>query len=109
LLERIVVALAPAEAVAEVLVVLVVGIGFLGVDVATGICLVVGTQAARGCGQDARSATVACKVALLEDFDKGVFAVALYRAGIAHAGGCPGIRRAFGGWVAGQAGENVLP
>ena len=108
LLERIVVALAAAEAVPEVLVVLVVGAGLLRVDAALGVCLRVEAQVARAGRGKARSAAVAGKVALGEDLDEGVLAVALDRAGVADAGGIVGIRGVRGRGVAGQAGEDAL-
>ena len=100
LLEGIIVALASAEAVLEILVVLVVRVGLLGVYAATGVGLAVGAQAARACGGDARGAAVASEVALLEDLDEGMLAMTLDGAGVADSCWGPGIRGSLGGRVA---------
>lgn len=110
LLERIVVARAVAEAVAEVLVVYIgsrVVERLLRVD-ALGARLGVGSEGARARRGEPSSTAVAGEVALGEDLDEVVVAVALDRAGVTHAGGL--VRRVaiVRGGVAGQAGEDAL-
>lgn len=108
LLEGVIVAFAAAEAVLEVLVVLVVRIGLLGVHTTLEVRFGIGAQDAGARGGDAVGSTVACEVALLEDLDEGVLAVALDGARVADAGRgpCVGVGR---GWrVARQAREDVL-
>ena len=83
---------AGAEPVAEVLVVLVVRVGRLGVDAALGVGRGVEAQGAWLVGGEARGAAVAGKVALLEDLDELVLAVALDGAGVTDAGGRVGGR-----------------
>lgn len=78
LLEGIVIALAAAKPVLEVLVVLVVGIGFFGVHAALQIGFGVGSQRAWTCRRHSLRTAVACEVALLKDLDESMLAVALY-------------------------------
>lgn len=108
LLEGIVVALAATEAVAEVLVVLVVGVWLLRVDAAFSVRLRIDAQGARARFWESRGAAIAGKVALIEDLDERVFTVALHGTGVADTGRIVGIRRARGRRVAGQTGEDTL-
>jgi hypothetical protein len=62
--------------------------------------LVVGAQTTRAGGGDAGGAAIAGEVALLEDLDESMLAMALDRAGVADSGRGPGISRSFGGRVA---------
>lgn len=76
LLERVIIALAAAEPIFEIVVVLVIGIRLFGMNVALGIGLAIDTQGAWAGRWDARRSAVAGKVSLLEDLDKRVFAMA---------------------------------
>jgi hypothetical protein len=108
LLERVVIALAAAEAVPEVLVVLVVGVRLLRMDASLSVGLRVDAQVAGARLGESRGAAVACKVPLSEDLDEGVLAVALDRAGVADTGGIVGIRGVGGRRIASQACEDAL-
>lgn len=66
-----------AEAVAKVLVVLVVGIWLLRVDAALRISLRIDSKGALLFGSESRGTAVAGEVALLEDLDELMFAMAL--------------------------------
>lgn len=66
--------------VAKVLVVLVVVIRLLGVDAALGISLGIDSKGTLLFGCESRSTAIASEVALLEDLNQLVFAVALDRA-----------------------------
>lgn len=108
MLKGIVVAVARAEAVTEVLVVFVIDIGLLRVDIAARIRLVIRLQYARAGAGKSLGTAVAGEVALLEDLDERVLAVALDRAGIADACRRPRIGVGSGRGVACQARENTL-
>jgi hypothetical protein len=97
-----------AEAVPEVLVVLVVEVGGLGVDTALGIRGAADAKGAWLIRCESRGATVACKVALLEDLNQFVLAVALDGARIADTGRIIGWICIGGRRVACEAGKNVL-
>lgn len=108
LLKGVIVALAAAEAVAEVLVIAVVDVGLLRMHSSLCICLVVCLQRAGGRGWEARRAAVTGKVALLEYLDERVLAVALDRARVADPRWRPRV-----GWrrwrrVACQTGKDAL-
>lgn len=79
LLVRVVVDSARAEAVAEVLIVFVAGVGGLGVD-AFLIGVGIEAKSAALIGREAGGTAVACKVALLEDLDELMLPVTLDRA-----------------------------
>lgn len=81
--------MATAESVAEVVVVFVVHVGFFGMHPASSVGCLVQTESAWACRGNALSTAVACKVALLEDFDEVMFAMALDRTSVAYTGGCP--------------------
>lgn len=108
LLERIIVALAAAESIAEVVIVLVVHIGLLGVNPTSSVSGLVQAESTWACRWDALGTAVACEVALLEDLDEGMFAVALDRTSIADT--CRGPVVAFFRWwgVASQASKDSL-
>jgi hypothetical protein len=108
LLEWIVIAVAAAEPIAEVVVVLVVHIGFFGVNTASGVGCLVQAEGTWACRGDTLGTTVACEVTLLENLDEVVFAVALNRACVADAGRCPIITIFSGRWVASQTCEDSL-
>jgi hypothetical protein len=107
-LEWIIITLAAAEPVAKVLAVFVIRLGLLAMDPAAGIRFVIGAEIARARGGYPRGSAVAGEVALLEDLDQCVLAVALDRARIAHASGRPRIRRRRWRRVACQACKDVL-
>lgn len=108
LLERIIITVAAAEPVAKVLAVSVIRLGLLAMDPAAGVRFVIGAEIARARGGYPRGSAVAGEVALLEDLDQGVLAVALDGARIAHASGRPRIRWRRWRRVARQAGKDVL-
>lgn len=108
LLVRIVVTRAHAESVSEVLIVLVARGWLLGVDPTLGISRRVQSQGTGRSRGQARSATVACKVALGKDLDELVFTMALHRAGVAYSGGIVRVGRANGRRVACQTREYTL-
>ncbi len=108
LLKWIIIALASAETIPKVLVVLVLRAGFLRMDSSFGVGLGVDAQAAWGGFREACGAAVAGEIALGEDLNEGMLAVALDRACVAYSGGIVrvlGIRRRR---VAGKAGEDGL-
>lgn len=108
LLERVIVALATAEPVLEVLVIPVVRVGLFGVDVTLQVGLGIGAQRARARRWNALCTAVTCEVALLEDLDESVFTMALDGTGVADACRCPFIGL-LGWWgIACQTGEDVL-
>lgn len=108
LLKRVIVALAPAEAIAEVLIVFVVGVSLLRVDAALGVGFRIDAQAARARCGIARGTAIAGEVALVENLNEGVLAVAGNRTGIADASRVIGIGKLLGRWVAGEAGKDTL-
>ena len=108
LLEGVVVALAAAEAIPEVLVVLVVHIRLLGVDAALCVRLGIDAQAAWACLRKARGTTIAREIPLRKDLDERVLSVALDGACVTDTGGIVGIRGIRGRRVAGEAGEDAL-
>ena len=108
LLEWVIVALADAESVAEVLVVFVVGSRLLRVNITLGVGRRVQAQGARARRRQACCATVAGEVALGKDLDELMFAVTLHRARIADSCGIVRIGRAGGEGVASEAGVYVL-
>lgn len=108
LLERVVVALANAKPVAEVLIVFVVGSRLLRVDVTFGVGRRIQSQGARAGRRQTCRATVASEVALGEDFDELVFAVTLYRTRIADSCSIVWIGRVGGKGVAGKTRIHVL-
>jgi len=77
-------------------------------DPALGIRFWVDTQVARACFGKSRGTAVTCEVALGENLNEGVLAVALNRAGVANARPIVRIRRIRGWGVAGQAGKDAL-
>jgi hypothetical protein len=77
LLKRIIIAFASAKPVAKVLVVLVIRIGLLGMHPALAICRLVEAESARARGRKARGSAIACEIALGEDLDERVLAMAL--------------------------------
>lgn len=110
LLERIVIARAVAEAIAEILVVYIrsrVIERLLRMDALHARIWVGPERAGTRRGEPSR-ATVAGEIALGEDLDEVVVAVALDRAGVAHA--CGLVRRITVVWrgVAGQTREDAL-
>lgn len=108
LLKRVIIALAAAEPIPEVMVVLVVGIWLLRVHATLGARLLIDAQVAGARGWEARGTAVAGEVALGKNFDESVLAVALDGAGVADAGRVVGRFRVGGWWVAGQTGEDGL-
>jgi len=108
LLKGIIKTPAPTEAVLKILIVLVVRIGLLGVNSFLGIGLGVDAQIAGTRSWESRGAAVAGKVALVEDLDESVVAVALDRAGIADARRIVGIGRVFGRGKTGETGKYSL-
>ena len=107
-MEWVVIALAAAEAVSEVLVVLVIHVGLLGVHSTLGIRLGVDAQVARARFGVSRGTAVAGKVPLGEDLDECVLSVTLDRAGIADTGGIVRVGGVRGRRIAGQTGEDAL-
>lgn len=89
------------------MVVVIARVRCLGAD-AFGAGLGVASEGARRAGGHAGGATVADKVAFVEELHEGVFSVAGDRAGIADAGGCERFVRGRRGRVTGQAGEEAL-
>lgn len=77
---------ARTESVPEVLVVLVVGIWLLGVDATLRVGFGVDAKGAFLLRSKSCCAAIASKVALLEDLDQVVFAMALNGARIAYTG-----------------------
>lgn len=107
LLERVIIAFTAAKTIAEVVVVFVIRVRFLGVNAAA-LGFLVEAQGAWAGRWDSRRAAVACEVSLLEDFDEGMFAMTLDRAGVAHASRSPFIVGRHGGGIACQASEDGL-
>jgi hypothetical protein len=109
LLERVIITLAAAEAVLEVLIVFVIHIGFLGVNATLKVGLGIGAQRAGTRGGNALGATVACEVPFLENLNKGVLAMTLDGTGIANTCWSPGLLgRSSWRRVARKASKNVL-
>lgn len=93
--------------VAEVVIVFVARGSFLRVDaLSAGIGVL--AQSTRRVGGHASRTTVADKVALVEQFDQRVLAMACNGAGIAHGSGGVIIIGARGGRIASQAGKEIL-
>jgi hypothetical protein len=110
LLKRIVIALAAAESVSEVLVVqiaMTAGERSLGMD-AFQASLGIDSQVAGARGRHARSTAVAGKIPLVEDLYERVVAMALNRACVTDAGCLISVAGILGGWVARQAREDAL-
>lgn len=104
---RVIFLAAAAELIAEVVVVFVAWGSLLGVNaLSTG--LRVFAQGTQGSGRHTSRAAVADEIALVEQFDQGVLAMACDGAGVAHCSGVVIVIRARGGWIASQAGEKVL-
>lgn len=108
LLERVIVALADAESVAEVVVVLVVRGWLLRVDATLGISRRVQPQSTRRSRGQACGAAVACEVAFGKYLNELVLTMALYGAGVANTSGIVRISRVGGRRIAGQAREHTL-
>lgn len=89
------------------MVVVIARVRCLGAN-AFGAGLGVASEGARRAGGHAGGATVADKVAFVEELHEGVFSVAGDRAGVADAGGCERFVRGRRGRVTGQAGEEAL-
>lgn len=86
LLERIVVTLAYAESVAEVLVVLVARSRLIRVNAPLGIGRWIQPQRTGRSRGQARGAAIACEIALGKDLDELVLTVALHGTGVADSG-----------------------
>ena len=99
---------ARAEKVAEVLIILIVGVRWLGVDAALGVRLGVDTESAWLIRRETGGSAVAGEVTLLKDLDELVFAMALDRTRIADADRVVGIAGVGGRWTAGQTSEDIL-
>lgn len=108
LLERVVVTFTSAESIAEVVVVLVIHIRLLGVNTPAGVGLFICAQRAGARRRNALRATIACEVALLENLDEGVLAMALNGACVANTGRSPFIAELCRRRIAGQARKNIL-
>lgn len=108
LLERVIIALAAAETVLEIVVVLVIGIRLFGMNVALGIGFAIDAQGAWTGRWDARRSAIAGEVSLLEDLDKSVLAMAGDGARVAHARRSPTVSSFGRRRVAGQTGKDVL-
>lgn len=109
LLERIVIALASTESVPKVLVVLVVDIGLFGVYASPGVGGRVEAQRTWAGLGESGGAAVAGEVPLGEDFDQGVFAMALHGAGVTDPRSIVvGSFGVLGRWIAGQTCEHSL-
>ena len=108
LLKRVIVALAAAEAISEVVVVLVVRVWILGVHAVLGVGGWVDTQIAGARRRKPRRAAVAGEIPLVEDLNEGMFAVALDGARVAHSGGVVRIGLVLRRGVARQTCEDAL-
>lgn len=109
LLKGVVVAFTPAEPIPKVLIVFVVGVGLFGMHAALSIRLRVDAKGTRAGRRETRRSAIAGEVALGEDFDEGVFSVALNGTGIADTGGLKRLGGILGRWRASHASEDGLP
>jgi hypothetical protein len=105
---RVIITLAAAETVLEVLVVFVVRVSRLGVDLTLSVGLWIYAQCTWRGGWETRCTAIAGEVSLVEKFHQCMFAVALYRAGVAHAGCVVRVGGVLWRRIAGYAGEDDL-
>ena len=89
----VIVTLAAAETILEVLVVFVVWVWKLRVDFPLCIGFWIYTQRAGRGGWQTRRSTIASKVSLIEELHQCMFAMALYRARVTHSGWFVEVRR----------------
>jgi hypothetical protein len=107
-LEWVIITPTAAESVAEVVVVFIVHVGLFGVYSTSSVGCLVQTKGAWACGRNTLGTTIACEVALLEDLDEVMLAVALNGASIAYTGGCPVVALFGRRRIASQACEDSL-